>query len=89
VVGNRDLYTANQEIHGISTRYNTNLHLPIANLTVFQKGAYFFGIKLFHHLPRSIKILSNEIKLFKPALKRFILLHSFYSIEEYFNYNNM
>ena len=48
----------------------------------------FFLIKLFNHLPINIKHISSEIKLFKRTLKRFLLLHSFYSIEEYFNYNN-
>jgi hypothetical protein len=43
----------------------------MANLTAFQSGAYFFGIKLFNHLPVDIKNLSNETKLFKHALKRF------------------
>jgi len=61
----------------------------MAILTAFQRGAYFFlGIKLFNHLPINVKQLSNEIKLFKHVLKRFLLLHSFYSIEKYFNYNN-
>ena len=32
------------------------------------------------------KSLSSEINLFKPALKRFILLHLFYSVEEYLDY---
>jgi hypothetical protein len=48
---NRDLYLTNQEIHGINTRYNTNLHFTTAKLTVFQRGASFVGIKLFNHLP--------------------------------------
>jgi len=74
VVKNKDLYTTNQEIHNINTKSNTNLHLPVCNLTIFQKGAYFSGIKS----------LSKEIKLFKPALKMFLNLHSFYSVEEYF-----
>ena len=55
----------------------------MCNLTLFQKGAYFYGIKLFNHLPPRIKRLSNEIKLFKPALKRFLNTHSFYSVEKY------
>jgi hypothetical protein len=88
VVRNRDLYITNQEIHGINTRYNTDLHFTTAKLTVFQRGAYFVGIKLFNHLPINIKCLSNEIELFKPALKRFLLLQPFYSLEDYFNYNN-
>ena len=90
VVKHRDLYTANQEFHGINAKYNTNLYLPVTNLTAFQRGAYFLGggIKLFNHLPINIQHLSNETKLFRQALKRVVVLHSFYSIEEYFNYNN-
>jgi len=37
-----DLYTAKQEIHSINTRYNTNLHLPMANLTAFEGELIFF-----------------------------------------------
>jgi len=82
MVKKRDSYTDNQEIY---TRYNTNLHLPMANLTVFQRAVYFFGVKLFNCLPIKIKNLSKETKLFKRALKTFLLLCS---MEEYFNYNN-
>ena len=66
VVKNKDLYTTKQEIHNITTRSYTNLHPPVCNLTLFQKGAYYSGIKLFNHLPLKIKSLSNEIKLFNP-----------------------
>jgi len=65
VVKNKDLYTTNQEIH----RSNINLHPPVCNLTVFQKGVYFSSIKLLNHLPLNIKSLSNEIKSSKPANK--------------------
>jgi hypothetical protein len=53
VVKNRDSYTANQEIRGINTRYNTNLHIPMTNLIALQRGVNFFflggggGKKLF------------------------------------------
>ena len=87
VVKNKDLCTTNQEIHNITTRLNTNLHPPVWHLTVFQKGAYYSVIKLFNHLPLKVKSLSNEIKLFKPALKRFLNLHSFYSVDEYLEYS--
>jgi len=83
VVKNKDMYTTNQEIRNITKRSNTNLHPPVCKLTVFQKGAYYSGIKLFSHLPLKTKNLSNEIKLLKPALRRFLDLHSFYSVEEY------
>jgi hypothetical protein len=55
---------------------------PGANLTSYQKGAYYGGIKLFNTLPDSIKSLNHDIRVFKPALKDYILSHSFYSVEE-------
>ena len=73
----------NSAFVGLTQRSNINLHVPVCNLTLFQKGAYFSGIKLFNHLPPRTKSLSNEIKLFKPALKRFLNTHPFYSVEEY------
>ena len=42
VVKNWDLYTINEEIHGVNTRYNKNWHLSMANLNAFQKGASSF-----------------------------------------------
>jgi hypothetical protein len=50
--------------------------------------AYFVGMRIFNHLPINIKRLSNKIELFKPALKKYLLLQSFYSLEEYFDCNN-
>jgi hypothetical protein len=70
-----------------SIRSSINLHPAVCNLTLFQKGVYFSGIKSFNHLPLKIRSLTNEIKLFKPALKRFLNLHSFYSVEGYFEYS--
>jgi hypothetical protein len=47
-------------------------------------GAYFSGIKLFNHLPQTLKYLSGDIKVFKPALLKFLKQHYFYSVDEYF-----
>jgi hypothetical protein len=55
-VNNKYLYHTNNEIHNYRTRYNSNLHLPVVNLTKFNKGAYFSGIKIFTHLLEYIKI---------------------------------
>jgi len=52
-------------------RYNSDLHLPIANLTVFQKGVFYFGIRIFNKLPSAIKDLSQDVKQFKLDLKGF------------------
>jgi hypothetical protein len=74
-------------IQGINTRYNNNFHCPICNLTVFQKGTYYFGIKVFNNFPSCIKNFAHDTKQFRFVLKRFLLLNSFYSLEEYFNFN--
>jgi hypothetical protein len=57
-------------------------------LTTFKEGAYFMGMKILNHLPTNIKILSNRIELFKPALKKYLLRQSLYSLEEYFSYSS-
>jgi len=84
VIKNKNLFATNQNFQTINTRYNSDLHLPTCNLTLFQKGAYFSGIKLFNHLPQTLKCLSVDIKAFKLALLRFLKQHYFYSVEEYF-----
>jgi hypothetical protein len=85
-VNNKHLFDTNNEIHKYKTRNNNNLHLPIANLSKFNKGAYISGIKVFNHLPQCIKALTNDQKCFKSSLKRFLYHQSFYSMNEYYEY---
>jgi hypothetical protein len=73
VIKNRDIFKSSSVIRSINTRYSTDLHPPISNLTKFQKGTFYFGIKVFNHLSFSIKYLSLKEKQFRPALKRFLL----------------
>jgi hypothetical protein len=46
------------------------------------------GIKVFNTLPRDIKEISNNTRDFEIKLKRFLHAHSFYSIDEYFQYKS-
>ena len=85
-INNKHLFDANNEIHKYKTRNNNNLHCPIANLSKFIKGAYISGIKVFNHLPQYIKALTNEHKYFKSTLKRLFCHHSFYLMNEYYEY---
>jgi hypothetical protein len=87
MVKSRGQFKSNSEIHSINTRHNNNFHYPIRNLTVFHKGTYYFGTKVFNNLPSNIKNLAHNTKQFRFALKRFLLLNSFYSLEEYFNFS--
>jgi len=86
VVNNRKLFPDNAELYTINTRNSYNLHLPLPHLTKFQKGVHYAGIKLFNHLPTSIKNTTNDTKVFKKTLKKFLLVNSFYSIEEFINF---
>jgi hypothetical protein len=81
-------FEANSTIHNVNTRTKYDLHYPLSQLTVFQKGTYYDGIKMFNSLPAVIKELSHNIKQFKIVLKNFLLLHSFYTLDEYFKYKN-
>jgi hypothetical protein len=88
VVNSMEIFHANSDIHNISTRYRYNLHVPNTDLSKYQKGVYYSGVKLFSKLPHYIKSLNNDLKIFKPALKEYLLSHSFYSLEEFTSTNN-
>jgi hypothetical protein len=84
-VNNKYLFDSNNEIHQYRTRHNKDLHLPTVNLSRFKKGAYISGIKAFNHLPQYIKALVND-ECFKSTLRKFLYQHSFYSVAEYYDY---
>ena len=65
VVNNKHLFTKNLEVHNHDTRIANNFHLPITNLTKYERGAYYTGIKIFNYLPARIKNAANEIRVFK------------------------
>jgi len=83
VVQNKNFFLTNNENHHLDTRQRNNLYLPQANLTIYEKGAYYSGTKIFHNLPLEIKNVAGNQKKFKIALKKFLHAYSFYTIEEY------
>jgi hypothetical protein len=82
-IGNQENFQTNSSVHSINTRNKHHLHRPIANLSCFQQGASYCGIRIFNSLPRSITSLKNEKTQFKVALKKFLNAHSFYSVDEF------
>jgi len=87
VVQNKNCYLTNNENHNLDTRQRNNLYLPQANLTIYQKGTYYSGIKIFNNLPLQIKNVADNQRKFKTVLKNYLHTYSFYSIEEYLNYS--
>jgi hypothetical protein len=54
--------------------------MPTTNLSKHQKGIYYIGIKLSKNRSSVGKYLNHDMKLFKPALKEYLLSHSFHSV---------
>jgi hypothetical protein len=65
-VKNRYLFKSNSDVHILSTRYNSDLHLPTADLTAY------LGNKMYNHLPLSLKELFHDVRWFRLALKRIL-----------------
>ena len=69
MINNRDYFKVNSELHNINARTESNLHQQISNLSAYQKGIYYSGIKVFSSLPSQIKDLTHNRNQFKRALK--------------------
>ena len=65
VTKHKDQFLSNSQVHKINTRQTFDLYVPTANLTVYQKGVYYSGIKIYNHLPTAIKDLSDDKNKFK------------------------
>jgi len=85
VTKNKDQFLFNWQVNKINARQTFDLYIPTANLTIYQKGVYYSGIKIYNHLRTAIKDSSGDKNKFKLALKRYLLHYSFYSLDEYFN----
>jgi hypothetical protein len=85
-INNGDLYHTVSHIHDIQTRRNLDLFHPHSHLTLYQKGPYYSGVKLFNSLPLNIKQLAHNILQFRLALSTFLHSKSFYTVGEYFNH---
>jgi hypothetical protein len=68
VVQNKNFFSTSIENHNKDTRQRNNLYLPHANLTIYQKGAYYSGIKIFNNLPFENKNVAGNQKKFQIAL---------------------
>ena len=82
VIKNKDQFIAYLEICSVDTKQHTNFHQPTSNLTKYQKGIYYSGVRVYNNLPPHIKDISDDPKNFKLQLKQ-LYLYSFYSLEEY------
>jgi len=88
VVKNKNLFILNSENCTKSSRQFNHFYQPITNLTIYQMGVHYMGIKIFNNLPPYIKDISNNVRKFEMCVKWFLHVHSFISIEEYIQYKS-
>jgi hypothetical protein len=86
VVKNKDFFKTKLDFHSFNTTPHYDLHIPAANLAVFQKGEWYSGIKIYNLLPPALQQLSYDVSKFKAALKRYLFAKSFYTLEEYYSW---
>jgi hypothetical protein len=89
MIRNKNQFLVSSEIYHIDTRQYANFHKPFVNLTKYQKGVYYLGVKVFNMLPSYIKIEYDNSKKFKFVLQEFLYANSFYFLDEYFEYKKV
>jgi len=52
-------FHTNSSVHKINTRYKYQLQRPMVNLSCYQRGVYYSGIRIFSSLPSAIYNLKN------------------------------
>jgi hypothetical protein len=87
VVKNRNLFITNYDRHDVQTRHSDNLYPPISSLTLYQNGVYYTGINIFNKLSPELKELVQMPEIFKSSLRRYLVLHCFYKLEEFYFMN--
>jgi hypothetical protein len=58
-VNNQENFQTNSSVHSINARNKHLLHRPTANLSCFQKSAFYSSIRIFNSLPCSVTNLKN------------------------------
>jgi hypothetical protein len=86
IARNLELFQTNSAVHNVNTRLKNHLHRSVANLSCFQKGAHYSGIKILNSLLPSLKTIWDKKETFKVALKRYLNTHSFYSVDEFLQF---
>jgi hypothetical protein len=87
VVGNLEQFSTNSNIHSFDTRQKSHLHPISTRMTKHQKGVHYMVVKICNKLSLKIRHLSSNKKHFHKEFKKILLLGSFYTIEEFYNWS--
>ena len=72
----------NSEVHQQNTRRKLDIHVKLQKTEIYKKSEINMGTKVYNNLAKFLKEI-DDYKAFKKELKLFLLLQSFYSVEEF------
>jgi len=72
----------NSEVHQYNTRRKLAIHVKLQKTELYKRSVINMGTKVYNKLPKFLKEI-GDYKAFKKELKLFLLLQSFYSVEEF------
>jgi hypothetical protein len=52
-------------------------------ISAIQRGVLYSSIRVYNDLPQNIQKMNDNGKIFKHALKNFLMRNAFYSIDKY------
>lgn len=88
VKNNLEKFPLNNNIHNHNTRSSNDIHLKNIKLATSKKNAFHSCSDIYNHLPRDIKQIEN-FNGFKKALHSFLCKNCFYSLKEFYDYENL
>jgi hypothetical protein len=72
----------NSNIRTYNTWRKMDIHIQSYSTDLYKRSVINMGTKLYNKLPGYIKEI-NSYKTFRKKLESFLLLHTFYSVEEF------
>jgi hypothetical protein len=72
----------NSKVHQYNTRRKLDIHVKLQKTEIHKKSKINMGNKVHNNLPKFVKEI-DDYKAFKKELKLFLLLQTFYSVEEF------
>jgi len=84
-----DQYKVNLDVRGKDSKQSSNFRETTSILSFYLRGTYYMGMKIFNSLPFHLKDLSHDIRQFTLVLRNFLYSDSFYTLDEYFNYDSI
>ena len=82
-IKNLNIYQTNSFVHGMNTKQQNKLHIPLVRPTSIQRYVYYSSVKIFNQLPQNIFKFCNNIQTSKTLLRDYFAENASYSIEEF------